>query len=358
MTQSAANPSPAAQFYAFPRVIDLSLDRMRAALSALGNPQDRIAPVIHVAGTNGKGSTLAFLRAMIEANGQQAHVYTSPHLVRIEERWRVAGSLIETEALARLADEITALSATIPVTIFEAETIAAFLAFARTAAAVTLLEVGLGGRLDATNVVNAPALTAITPVDFDHQDYLGDTIDKIASEKAGIIKPGVPVIVGPQRPEALAVIEARAEELGAPLLAFGRDWDAFPDRDGLVVQGEDWLLDLPSPALPGRHQITNAGAAVVLARRFGIPDAAIAKGVASARWPGRMQRLTSGPFAELAACTASEVWLDGGHNPHGAAAAKAHIDALARTRPARFGLVTAMLGTKDARGFFDVFAGA
>jgi dihydrofolate synthase / folylpolyglutamate synthase len=351
------NPSPAAQFYAFPRVIDLSLNRMRAALALLGDPQTSVPPVIHVAGTNGKGSTLAFLRAMVEAAGQTAHVYTSPHLVRIEERWRVAGTLIRTDALAALASEITALSTTVPVTIFEAETIAAFLAFSRTPADFTLLETGLGGRLDATNVIDAPAITAITPVDFDHQDYLGDTIEKIAAEKAGIIKPGVPVVVGPQRDEALDVIVARAAELGAPVLAFGRDWDAWAERGGLVVQGKDWLLDLPAPGLIGAHQIVNAGAAVVTARALGLPAAAIGQGVASARWPGRMQRLTEGPFAALASDHGSEVWLDGGHNPHGAAAAARHFEALARARPASFGLVAAMLATKDADGFFAAFAG-
>jgi dihydrofolate synthase / folylpolyglutamate synthase len=351
------NPSPAAQFYAFPRVIDLSLERMRAALALLGEPQRAIPPVVHVAGTNGKGSTLAFVRAMVEAAGKTAHVYTSPHLVRIEERWRVAGQLIETGALAGLADEITAVSQSVPVTIFEAETIAAFLAFSRTTADFTLLETGLGGRLDATNVIDAPAITAITPVDFDHQDYLGDTIEKIAGEKAGIIKPGVPVVVGPQRDGALAVIEARAQALGAPTLVFGRDWDAWPERDGLVVQGGDWLIDLPAPGLAGAHQTVNAGAAVVIARHLGLPDAAISQGVAAAQWPGRLQRLTDGPFARLAGARDSEVWLDGGHNPHGAAAAARFFQTLSQRRPARFGLVAAMLATKDARGFFAAFSG-
>lgn len=349
------NPSPAAQFYAFPRVIDLSLDRMREALAVLGHPQDAIAPVVHVAGTNGKGSTIAFMRAIVEAAGQCAHVYTSPHLVRIEERWRVAGRLIETEALAALASEITALSTRVPVTIFEAETIAAFLAFSRTPADYTLLEVGLGGRLDATNVISNPAITAITPVDYDHQDYLGNTIEKIAAEKAGIIKPGVPVIVGPQRDGALAVIKARAGEVGAPVLAFGRDWDAWAERDGMVVQGTDWLLDLPAPALAGAHQIINAGTAVVMARHLGLDDAAIARGVAGATWPGRLQRLKSGPFAKLAGQSGSEVWLDGGHNPHGAQAAARYFGMLAGSHPRRFGLVTAMLSTKDPAGFFDAF---
>jgi dihydrofolate synthase / folylpolyglutamate synthase len=345
-------------FYAFPRKIDLGLTRVLAALEALGRPQDRLAPIIHVAGTNGKGSSVAFLRAMIEGAGKTAHAYTSPHLVTIHERWRVAGQLISEAELLALAMRVQALSADIPVTVFEAETLVALLAFADTPADFTLLEVGLGGRLDATNVVDSPATTIITPVDIDHAEMLGSTLALIATEKAGILKPNVPCIVGRQQSEALAAIEARAAQVGSPLLVFGRDWDCFAQRGRLVVQSEDRLLDLPPPSLSGAYQYENAGAAALALSLLGLDNDAIAKGVAKAVWPARLQRLASGPFAQLARQFDGEVWLDGGHNPHGARSACAHMDALNNTMPRPFGLVAGQLSTKDQAGFFAAFTQA
>jgi dihydrofolate synthase / folylpolyglutamate synthase len=344
--------------YGFPRKIDLGLMRVLAALDLLGRPQDRVPPIVHVAGTNGKGSTVAFMRAMIEAAGQTAHIYTSPHLVTIHERWRIAGKLISERELLDLATHVKALSEQVPVTVFEAETLIAIMAFAATPADFTLLEVGLGGRLDATNVVEAPAMTIITPVDIDHADMLGATLSLIATEKAGILKPRVPCIVGRQQDEALAAIEARAAEVGAPLLVFGRDWDCFVGRGRLVVQSEDRMLDLPLPSLKGAHQIENAGAAALAMSMLDLSNDTIATGVQSAVWPARMQRLTVGPYAEMAAHYEGEVWLDGGHNPHGARAACTFIDALNKANPRPFGLVSGLLSTKDRGGFFAAFAAA
>lgn len=343
-------------FYAFPRKIDLGLGRVLAALDKLGRPQDKIAPIIHVAGTNGKGSTVAFLRAMIEGAGKKAHAYTSPHLVTIHERWRVAGDLITEADLLALAQRVQHLSAEIPVTVFEAETLVAFLAFAQSPADFTLLEVGLGGRLDATNVVDKPAMTIITPVDIDHAEMLGNTLGLIATEKAGILKPGVTCIVGRQQDEALISIEARAEAIGSPLLVFGRDWDCFEQRGRLVVQSDDRVLDLPPPSLQGAYQFENAGAAALALSLLGLDNDAIGRGVASATWPARLQRLTDGPFGDLARQHEGEIWLDGGHNPHGARAACAHMDQLARTDPRPLALVAGQLSTKDQAGFFAAFA--
>jgi dihydrofolate synthase / folylpolyglutamate synthase len=345
-------------FYSFPRKIDLGLARVLVALETLGRPQDHVPPIIHVAGTNGKGSTVAFLRAIIEAAGQSAHVYTSPHLVTIHERWRVGGQLISETDLLQFATHVKALSADIPVTVFEAETLVAFLAFAAKQADFTLLEVGLGGRLDATNVVEKPAMTIITPVDIDHAEMLGSTLSLIATEKAGILKAGVPCIVGHQLPEALDAIEARAQVVGAPLYVFGRDFDCFVQRGRLVVQGPDRLLDLPLPSLKGAHQVENAGAAAFAMSLLGLDNDAVAKGVASAVWPARMQPLTNGPFGDLARAYEGEIWLDGGHNPHGARAACRYIDSLNKTDPRSFGLVSGLLSTKDRSGFFDAFVEA
>lgn len=344
--------------YSFPRKIDLGLARVLAALELLGRPQDQLPPIIHVAGTNGKGSTIAFLRAMIECAGKRAHVYTSPHLVKIHERWRVAGQLISDPDLYDLATRVKSLSQRVPVTVFEAETLIAFLAFSAAAADFTLLEVGLGGRLDATNIVEKPVITIITPVDIDHADMLGGTLPLIATEKAGILKPGVTCIVGRQHEDALDAIEARARAVGAPLLVFGRGWDCFVQRGRLVLQSEDRLLDLPLPALKGAHQIENASAAALAMSLLGLSNDAIGAGVSAAVWPARMQHLTSGPFGDIAQAYHGEVWLDGGHNPHGARAACTFIDALNRATPRPFGLVAGLLSTKDRSGFFAAFAQA
>ena len=315
-----------------PQLIDLSLDRILPLLQALGRPQDKLPPVIHVAGTNGKGSTVAFLRAIAEAAGLTAHVLTSPHLVRFVERIRVAGRLIEETALAEILERVEAANAGRPITFFEITTVAALLAFAETPADLCLIEVGLGGRFDATNVIEHPAVTVITPVDYDHQDFLGSEISRIAWEKAGIIKPGRPVVSAHQQAEAALVIEAEADKLGAPLRMAGLDFDAYGQAGRLIVQIGERLYDLPPPNLVGPHQFGNAGVAVAAALALNDPritEAALAEGVSHAVWPARMQRLIAGPLAEKAAARGADLWLDGGHNPHAARALAEAADGLA-----------------------------
>jgi dihydrofolate synthase/folylpolyglutamate synthase len=329
-----------------PKVIDLTLARVDRLLERLGNPERQIPPVIHIAGTNGKGSTQAMIRAGLEAGGDRVHAYTSPHLARFHERIRLAGALISEPALTALLDECVTVNGPEEITFFEITTCAAFLAFARTPADWTLLEVGLGGRLDATNVVGRPRLTIITPVSLDHQSFLGDTVAAIAGEKAGIIKRGVPVIVGPQSDEGLAVIEATAARLGAPVLAFGQHWHVSEDRGRLVFQDENGLLDLPLPNLPGPHQIQNAGAALAALRALGRDEAACEAAVTRAVWPARMQRLRHGPLVEAAPKV--ELWLDGGHNPAGGEAIAA---TLARMPARETHLICGMLNTKDVTGY-------
>ncbi|WP_323767610.1 folylpolyglutamate synthase/dihydrofolate synthase family protein [Marinovum sp.] len=335
-----------------PKVIDLTLDRVWRLLAALGNPQDDLPPVIHIAGTNGKGSTQAMIRAGLEAAGKRVHAYTSPHLARFHERIRLAGDLISEPSLTAYLDECYAANGGESITYFEITTCAALLAMARTPADYTLLEVGLGGRLDATNVVPRPALTVITPVSIDHEQYLGNTLVKIAGEKAGILKRGVPCVVGPQQAPALEVIEARAASLGAPLIAHGQHWHAFEERGGMVYQDETGLLDLPLPNLPGAHQVDNAGAALAALRHLGFDAAACAAAVTGAFWPARMQRLTEGALAALA--PQAELWLDGGHNAAAGAALAAHLARLP-DRPTH--LICGMLNTKDVTGYLRPLAG-
>ena len=289
---------------------------MRRLLTALGRPQDRLPPVIHVAGTNGKGSTCAYMRAALEASGRRVHVFTSPHLVRFNERIRLAGNLIEDAALVAILEEVERVNAGEPITFFEITGAAAFLAFARTPADALILEVGMGGRLDATNVVERPVATAITPVSMDHMSYLGDTIAAIAREKAGILKRGVLCALGRQTPEGLAVIEAQAAAVGAPLRRIGREWSVTSTPAGLRYEGARWRLDLPVPALLGRHQHDNAGLAVATLEATGweiAPDA-LARGLTEVDWPARMQRLRRGPLVDRLPA-GSELWLDGGNNP-------------------------------------------
>ena len=319
-----------------------------------------MGPVIHVAGTNGKGSTTAFLRAIAEAAGLRVHVLTSPHLVRFAERIRIAGTLISDEELSLRIDEVEAANAGEPISFFEITTALAFHAFAQAPADLVVVEVGLGGRFDATNVFTAPAVSVITPVDYDHLEMLGPELHKIAWEKAGIIKRGRPAVSARQRDEALAVIEAGAEELGAPLTLMGRDFDAHETAGRLAVTLDDRLLDLPLPSLPGEHQHENAALAAVALLKLNDPridDTSIGTGVASAEWPGRFQRLNSGPLGKIARAAGADLWLDGGHNPHGAGA-------LARTcarmsardgRPWTF--IVGLLGRKDAAGFFEAMSG-
>ena len=348
-----------------PKLIDLSLGRIERLLHRLGDPHLKLPPVVHIAGTNGKGSVTAYLKAMTEAAGKRAHAYTSPHLVRFHERIVLAG-LPGAEALpigeAALVDILTrveAVNSGDDITQFEITTAAAFLAFAEHPADVLLLEVGLGGRLDATNVVPHPRACIITPVSMDHADKLGATVAAIAAEKAGILKRGVPAIVSQQSIDAGAVIVETARRVGARLISWGQDFDAYEQRGRLVVQRDDQLLDLPLPALIGRHQIGNAGTAVAAALELaslGIDEAAIERGLLSVRWPARMQRLASGPLPALLK-SGSELWLDGGHNPAaGQVLAQTLADLEERsTRPLH--LVVGMMGLKDAAGFLAPFRG-
>ncbi|MGR3493179.1 MAG: bifunctional folylpolyglutamate synthase/dihydrofolate synthase [Shimia sp.] len=334
-----------------PKVIDLTLDRVWRLLHALGNPQNDLPPVVHIAGTNGKGSTLAMIRAGLEGAGHKVHAYTSPHLARFHERIRLAGELISEEALTAILDECMAANGDAPITYFEITTVAGILAMARTPADYCLLEVGLGGRLDATNVVETPALTVITPVDLDHQQFLGETLAEIAGEKAGILKRGVPCVVGPQKPEGMDVIEARAARLGVPLLAHGQHWHVATERGRLVVQDETGLADLPMPSLRGPHQVLNAGAAVVALRALGMDATALEAAMSNATWPARMQRLTEHPLQKR--MPGAEIWLDGGHNP---AAGEAIAATLADLPARRTFAICGMLDTKDVRGFLRPLA--
>jgi dihydrofolate synthase/folylpolyglutamate synthase len=336
-----------------PSLIDLSTGRVERLLAALGRPQDRMGPVIHVAGTNGKGSTTTFMRAMAEAAGLRVHVLTSPHLVRFAERIRLAGRLISDEELELRIGEVERANGGEPISFFEITTALAFHAFAETPADLCLVEVGLGGRFDATNVFAAPAVTVITPVDYDHLEMLGPELSKIAWEKAGILKTGRPAVAARQKPEALAVIEAEAARLGVRLSLMGRDIDAYVQRGRLVVQTPDRLLDLAPPALFGAHQFENAGLAAAALLALGdsrIDDAAMSAGVAQAVWPARFQRLDKGPLARLAG--EADLWLDGAHNPHGAAALAEACAALSARDGRPVALVVGMLGRKDARGYF------
>lgn len=343
-----------------PKLIDLSLDRMRRLCAALGDPQDRLPPVIHVAGTNGKGSTVAYLRAMAEAAGLKVHVFTSPHLVRFAERIRLAGTLITDAHLADVLDRVEAANAGLPITFFEITTAAAFVAFAEVPADLCIVEVGLGGILDATNVIQRPAVCVIAPVDIDHREFLGDTIAKIAVEKAGIIKPDASAVSARQHGEAEDVLETTAALAGVELTLMGRDFDAWNERGRLLVQMQDRLLDLPAPSLLGEHQFANAGLAVAALLALADPridEAAMGRGIASAVWPARFQRLTAGPLAERAKAAGADLWLDGGHNPHaGRAVSRAVADLAARDgRPVA--LISGLLANKDAAGFFGPFRG-
>jgi dihydrofolate synthase/folylpolyglutamate synthase len=324
-------------------------------LAALGHPERSLPPVIHVAGTNGKGSVVAFLAAIAKAAGLKAHAYISPHLVRFHERIALAGAPIGEDELLAVLEECEAANGGAPITFFEITTAAAFLAFARAPADLAILEVGLGGRFDATNVVARPALTAITPVSIDHIGFLGDTLARIAFEKAGILKPGVRAIVGRQEPAAMAVLEARARELGAPLTVCDRDYRALPIANGFAFRDAAGAIALPRPALAGPHQIDNAAIAVACARALAHPPLgaeAIAAGIASAVWPGRLQRLSAGRLAARLP-PGHELWLDGGHNP---AAARALVLVLAAWCDAPVRLVFGMMNTRDPREFLAPLA--
>ena len=345
-----------------PRIIDLSLDRVFDALARLENPHRALPPVFHVAGTNGKGSTIAFLRAVLEAAGKSVHVYTSPHLVRFNERIILGGEEIADGEFIDALEAVDRAVGEEKLTYFETVTCAAFLAFAGRPADYLLLEVGLGGRLDATNVIDRPLAAIVAPVDLDHQQFLGNSVGAVAAEKAGIFRKGAPAVIGRQSPDAMAVLLQCAEDVDALPYAMGRDWDAFPDRGRFVFQDEGGLLDLDAPRLAGAHQFDNAALAIAALRAsgVGIDQETISRGVVSARWPGRLQRLTSGALIDLAANLLGEppeIWLDGGHNPHaGRALAGAMADMEARS-PRPLVLIAGMQENKDAAGYFANFEG-
>ena len=346
-----------------PERIELGLERMQLLLQRLDHPERKLPPVIHVAGTNGKGSTIAYLRAILEAAGLRVHVYTSPSLVRINERFRLGrpggGVLAGDDELRDALEHCERVNAGAPITIFEIETAAAFWLFAQHPADVALLEVGLGGRLDATNVIEAPLASVIAPVSMDHTEYLGDTLMSIAGEKAAIIKRGVPAICAEQQPEAIAVIEQQAKRLRAPLHVAGQDWHVNVERGRLVYQDERGLMDLAAPKLFGRHQFDNAGLAIATLRAqdaFRIEPAAFEAGIVNAEWPARMQRLASGALLELAP-PGSELWLDGGHNAEGGRVAAAALGDLEERVSRPLVVIVGMMANKDAGAFLANFAG-
>lgn len=343
-----------------PKKIDLSLERMHTILARLGNPETKLPPVVHVAGTNGKGSTIAVLRAIAEAAGHRVHVYTSPHLVRFAERIRLAGQLIDEDALADLLERVEHAAGGDPITYFEVTTAAALLAFSEVPADLCLLEVGLGGRLDATNVVEKPAAVGITPVSLDHQQFLGESLPEIAGEKAGIIKPGCPLVIGPQQKVGLEVLLETAKSFGVKPYVFDESWHVEAKRDGSGILYEDWksVLDLPLPPLVGAHQIKNAAMAIALAhaqKAVAIPDAAIKAGLGWVRWPARLQELRSTPLNALLP-DESDLWLDGGHNPAAADVVRTFLQSVDPVERS-VTLVIGMMGTKDASGYLGRLSG-
>jgi dihydrofolate synthase/folylpolyglutamate synthase len=346
-----------------PKRIDLSLDRIERLLAALDHPERKLPPVIHVAGTNGKGSTIAFMRAILEAAGKRVHVYSSPHLVRFNERYRLGvagdGVLVSDSELGATLEECERANAGAPITVFEITTAVGLMLFARHPADVLLMEVGLGGRLDATNVVDRPLATVITRVAIDHTDFLGGTLEKIAIEKAGILKRETPAIVAAQARDVLTMIERQAARLRVPLKIAGEDWTATEERGRLVYQDEAGLLDLPAPKLYGRHQFENAGLAIAALRAikpFKISPAAFEAGMVKADWPARLQRLAAGRLVDLAPA-GSELWLDGGHNPDGGRAIAAALADLEERVSRPLLLIVGMLANKDCAGFLSNFTG-
>ncbi len=341
-----------------PALIDLGLARVHRTLERLGDPHRRLPPVFHVAGTNGKGSTCAYLRAILEASGAAAHVFTSPHLVNYRERVVLAGEEIADDAFIDAINRVDVAAGADDLTLFETITCAAFLAFAETPADYLVLEVGLGGRLDATNVIERPLAAVITPIALDHQNFLGDTLAAIAGEKAGIFRREAPAVVGPQTPEAMAVFERRAQETGASLFACGSAWNAWAEGGRLIYQDDEGLSDLAAPRLIGAHQFMNAGLAVAAIRASRLPftDEILSKGLQSARWPARLQRLKAGPLVDLAG-PRSELWLDGGHNPHAARALASAFADLEERSSRPLILISGMQENKDADGFFAAFSG-
>ncbi len=346
-----------------PKGFDLSLDRISRLLERLGNPHLKLPPVIHIAGTNGKGSAAAFSRALLEAAGYRVHVHTSPHLVNWHERYRLAapggGQFVDDALFAETIARVAEANGGETITVFEILTAVTFLLFSEHPADVAIIEVGLGGRFDATNVISNPAVTLIMPVSLDHEAYLGDRVELIAAEKAGIIKPGCPVVIGAQETDAAkSVLIETAERRGCPLTIYGQDFLAYQENGRMVYQDEDGLMDLPLPRLPGRHQYSNAAAALaaVKAAGFEISQAAAEKAMGKVYWPGRMQRLPQGSLADLAP-SGAEIWLDGGHNPGaGLVVAEALIEQEEKN-PRPLFLICGMINTKDQTGYFRAFAG-
>jgi dihydrofolate synthase / folylpolyglutamate synthase len=340
-----------------PKLIDLNLDRQVGLLERMGRPQDRLPPVIHVAGTNGKGSTIAYLRAFLEAAGKRVHVYNSPHLVRFNERIRLAGKLVGTRRLNAALEEAERINDGRQITFFEITTAAAFMLFADVPADYLLLEVGMGGTYDSTNVVEHPLGVVVTPIDIDHQRFLGETVAEIAVSKAGILKRGAPAVIGRQRDDGLAVIEKRAAELGVVPFVHGRDFDGFPQEGRLVYQDEDGLLDLPPPALLGLHQFDNAALAVAAVRHFRLPlnIEDIERGLRTVTWPARIMPL-KGKLSDLLPA-GHELWLDGAHNAHGAAALALALEQMQRKRPAPLVMILGMMNTRAPADFLASFAG-
>ena len=344
-----------------PKLIDLSLGRLTRLLEALGNPHLRLPPVIHVAGTNGKGSTVAFMRSILEAAGLSVHVYTSPHLVRFHERIRLGqkggGKLVSEERLVDAFERCEAANQGEAITVFEITTAAAFLLFSEHPADVLLLEVGLGGEFDATNVINTALATVVTPVSMDHSEYLGDTLALIAKAKAGIFKRGIPAIIAQQEhPEAEAVLERQAARVGAKIIA---QFQAYEEEGRLIFQDEAGLLDLPLPRLPGKHQLLNAGTAIAALRAAGfshLPMSAFEQGVANATWPARLQNLRQGALVDLIP-DGAELWLDGGHNPDGGKVLAAAMQEFQRRQPRPLVMIVGMLATKDSSAFLQAFSG-
>ena len=325
----------------------------------MGSPQTNLAPVIHVAGTNGKGSTIAFLRAMLEAAGKRVHAFTKPHLFALRERFRVAGEIVDDDRLIAVAEEIAAVDPGLSQ--FDAQVGAALLLFDDTLADVVLLEAGMGGRDDSTNLIAWPMLSVITPIGLDHQEALGPTLADIAAHKAGVLKRNSPAVIARQAPEAMAVIEAQAQRVGAPLWRGGVEWDAFAQGGRLIVASETRVLDLPLPNLHGAHQIDNAGlaaAALLAPGAFTLDDDAFARGVASAQWPGRLQPLTRGPLAAPILARGGEVWVDVGHNAHAAAALARALAEMARRAPREVVVIIGLRARKDARSFIEALSGA
>jgi dihydrofolate synthase/folylpolyglutamate synthase len=334
-----------------PKFMDLNLERTERLLKTLGHPERQVPAVVHIAGTNGKGSTQSMIRAGLESAGHAVHAYTSPHLARFHERIRLAGTLIDEDYLTEVLEICEKANDGQPITYFEITTCAAILAFAQTPADYTLMEVGLGGRVDTTNVFDKPDLCVITPVSIDHEQFLGDTLGKIAFEKAGILKRNTFCVVGPQEDEALEVIEKQAAKVGATLKIHGQHWHVWEENGRLLFQDENGLWDLPMPALIGAHQVQNAGAAVMALRMLGQDENAAIDALLNAEWPARLQHLKTGPLVDQAG--PAELWLDGGHN---AAAGLALSEALERLSPRPLHMITGMLNTKDVTGYLKPLA--